>query len=247
VASVFALGLALGDFTKTIQATPGVAVQAVTTWYFASCTESLGVGGYSVNVAPKYGTLSFSTVSGPVPGCPTGSPSQPAAAAFYTMLGTEPAGTADYFQLYYLLNGAVAEVADVTVNPAPTDALLITTTALPSTVSGDPYSFQLASSGGIGAVTWAASGNLPAGFTLSSTGLLSNSGGPAQYPDAGTYSITFTAADSEISVSKTLPLVVASESCADNAVIDVSKIDVCTVGGINACVTSYRPVWSEAV
>jgi hypothetical protein len=220
--------VARADFTKTIQAKPGVPVQAATTWYYASCTQSLGVGSYSINVAPKYGALSFSTVSGPLPGCPAGSPSLPAAAAFYTLSNSVPVGTADYFQLYYLENGGVAEVLDITVNPAPADSLTITTTGLPSTISGDAYSYQLTSSGGQGTVTWSASGDLPDGFSLSPSGLLSNSGTPLPYPDAGTYSITVTATDSLISVSKTFALVVISEDCSANATIDTSKILVDT-------------------
>ena len=108
-------GIAHADFAKTIQVVPNVPVNAVTTWYYSNCTTSLGVGSYAINVAPKHGTLSFTTVSGPLPGCPAGSPSLPAAQADYTWTDTASGATSDYFQLYFELGGTVAEVIDVTV------------------------------------------------------------------------------------------------------------------------------------
>ncbi len=111
-------GLAYADFSKTITVTPDVQLNAVTTWYYASCTKSLGLGSYSIETAPSHGTLAFSDLSGPVPGCPPGSPSLLAAAAFYTWTDTSSHATSDFFQLYYELNGNVAEVIDVTVNLA---------------------------------------------------------------------------------------------------------------------------------
>jgi hypothetical protein len=49
---------------KTITAKPGVPVIALTTWYFINCSTSGGVGAYSINVAPKHGTVTFADVSG---------------------------------------------------------------------------------------------------------------------------------------------------------------------------------------
>src|SRR5271155_705097 len=112
-------GIAHADFAKTIQVVPNVPVNAVTTWYYSNCTTSLGVGSYAINVAPKHGTLSFTTVSGPLPGCPAGSPSLPAAQADYTWTDTASGATSDYFQLYFELGGTVAEVIDVTVGLTP--------------------------------------------------------------------------------------------------------------------------------
>lgn len=108
-------GVAGAQFTKTIQVVPNVEVNAATTWFFASCTQSLGLGSYTINVAPTHGSLAFSDVSGPVPGCPVGSPSLPAAAAFYTWTDTTSGATHDFFQLFFILNGQVAEVIDVSV------------------------------------------------------------------------------------------------------------------------------------
>ena len=221
--------VARADFTKTIQGVPNTPVQAATTWYYASCTQSLGVGSYSVNVAPMHGSLSFSTVSGPLPGCPAGSPSLPAAAAFYTWTDTSTTAATDYFQLYFLLGGQVAEVLDITVDLTAPDNLAITTKTLPNTISGDPATYQLAYTGGQGPVTWSlGGGSLPDNFTLSSSGVLSNSGNPPPLADPGTYTFTVTASDSHVSVSQQLSLDVISENCADTESIDATKIDILT-------------------
>lgn len=226
--SIVGLGLltsvAWADFTKTIQVSVGTPAEAVTTWYYASCTQSLGLGSYSITVAPTHGALSFSTVSGPVPGCPPNSPSLPAAAAFYTWTDAASGAACDYFQLNYVLNGAVAEVIDINVYLISGPPLSITTTSLPSATSGTAYSVQLNSSAGTG-VTWAVtSGSLPAGFTLSSSGLLSSSG--STLAAAGTYTVTVTASSSCQSTSQVLTLTVLPGNCATNASVDLSKIHV---------------------
>jgi len=109
---------------KTIQATPGVPVIAETTWYYVNCTTSAGLGSYSINVAPTHGTVGIADVSGPLPGCPTGSPSLPAVQATYTWTDLTTSATTDFFELYYILNGLVAAVLDVNVTlscPSSTD------------------------------------------------------------------------------------------------------------------------------
>jgi len=111
-------GVARADFTKTIQVQPGVQTQAVATWDYANCDSILSVGSYTVHVAPSHGTLSFAQANGVIPGCPAGSPSLPAALAYYTWTSANSGATSDYFQLYYVLNGQVAEVIDVTVTLA---------------------------------------------------------------------------------------------------------------------------------
>ena len=105
---------AFAQFTKTIQVTPGVPVIATTTWYYLSCTTSGGLGSYTINVAPTHGTVTFADVSGPLPGCPTGSPSLPAVQSYYTWTDTTDSATSDFFELYYYLNGQLALVLDVT-------------------------------------------------------------------------------------------------------------------------------------
>lgn len=51
--------------------------------------------------------------------------------------------------------------------------LVITTTALPRAIEGQPYSQTLQASGGIPPYTWSVgAGSLPAGVSLSSAGVL---------------------------------------------------------------------------
>jgi hypothetical protein len=58
-------------------------------------------------------------------------------------------------------------------DPATTNQLEITTTQLPDATSNSVYSAQLAASGGTTPYIWSASGTLPAGITMSSTGVIS--------------------------------------------------------------------------
>jgi len=145
---------------KTIQAIPNVPVIAETTWYFVNCETSAGLGSYSLNIAPAYGTVTYADVSGPLPGCPAGSPSLPAVQAYYTWTDTTTTATADSFELYYNLNGQVAAVLDVTVilsesgggcpsasiavrqklpnlKPIPSGSFVTTATADPSSTAPD--------------------------------------------------------------------------------------------------------------
>lgn len=101
--------------TKTIAVVPNLAVNAVTTWYYLNCTTVLGVGSYTENVKPKHGSLSFGEVSAPLPGCPQGSPSLPAAQASYTWTDTTSGASSDFFQLTYEVNG-LSEIENITVN-----------------------------------------------------------------------------------------------------------------------------------
>ena len=89
-----------------------------------------------------------------------------------------------------LVNGAT-DCAVGAFQPAPT--LVVSTTSLPGATVGMAYSGLLGASGGAGAETWAVvSGSLPAGITLSPSGVLSGT------PTAGgTYSFAVRVADTE--------------------------------------------------
>jgi hypothetical protein len=200
---------ARADFTKTINVVPNVQVNAVTTWYYANCDTSLGLGSYTINVAPNNGALAFGTISAPVPGCPPGSPSLPAAVAYYTWTAGTSGPTSDYFQLYFMLNGEVAEVIDITVQ---LDTLKITTTSLPDATTHVPYSATLATTGGQGTITWTLGQDqvLPAGFQLSPSGVLSSTGTPPA--PSNLYPFIVVATDSTgASVQAFLNLYVAGE------------------------------------
>ncbi len=89
----------------------------------------------------------------------------------------------------------------VAINPVPQ---LTFTGALPNAVVNQPYTRTLAASGGVGPYTYAmTAGTLPAGITVSSTGVVS--GTPTT---VGAYSFTMTATDAEATPqTANLPLV----------------------------------------
>jgi hypothetical protein len=240
----FALSLRLAhaDFSKTIPYDPGVQINAVTTWYFANCTTSLGEGSYSITVAPAHGALSFADLSGPVPGCPQGSPSLPATAAYYTWTDTTTTDVTDAFQLDYVLNGQVLEVIDITVAGLP---LSISPASLPDTTSGDPYSVQFLASNAHGTVSWSITGgSLPAGFTLNSQGLLSSTGSPAAVPApstamSGPYSFTVEAYDGVTTAKQPLTLTVLTADCSQKLDIVTKDITVLTNPSLRSSVVSY--------
>ena len=120
---------------KTIQGIANEPVIAETTWYYSSCTASAGLGSYSLNVAPSYGSVSIDDVSGPLPGCPAGSPSLPAVQASYTWTDTTTTAASDFFELYYMLNGEVAGVYDVTVTLNGTGGTCPSVEMAPNSVS----------------------------------------------------------------------------------------------------------------
>ncbi|MEO7994424.1 MAG: Ig domain-containing protein, partial [bacterium] len=63
---------------------------------------------------------------------------------------------------------------NLTIAPPACPALDITTTTLDPAINGVDYSFQLVASGGSGNLTWSfVNGNLPSGFTVSPTGIIS--------------------------------------------------------------------------
>jgi hypothetical protein len=84
----------------------------------------------------------------------------------------------------------------------------IRTNPLPPAGPGAAYKAQLQATGGLPPYTWSASGTLPRGLTLSSSGLLS--GTPRSTDKAGTYTIKVSAMDSSstpLSSAASLPLV----------------------------------------
>jgi uncharacterized protein (TIGR03437 family) len=82
-----------------------------------------------------------------------------------------------------------------------TKLLQITTTSLPSAVSGQSYSATLAASGGVGAYTWEYfyPNSLPVGFVFSPAGVLSSTGSPPA--PAGSYSFLAQVDDSAFNVA----------------------------------------------
>jgi len=89
-------------------------------------------------------------------------------------------------------SGTNSAVFTITINCPP---LSVVTSTVPNGVQGQPYSAQLVPAGGFGTKTWAATGTLPTGVTLSTAGLLS--GTPTT---TGTFDFTATVTDSCTSV-----------------------------------------------
>ncbi len=82
-----------------------------------------------------------------------------------------------------------------------TAPLQLTTTSIPNALSGQRYSTTLAASGGVPPYSWEYFyfNSLPAGFTLSSAGVLSSNENPAA--SAGTYSFLAQVNDSALNVA----------------------------------------------
>jgi hypothetical protein len=98
---------------KVIGVTPGVTVNAEEVWHILNCSTPLPAGNYTLNVAPKYGSVTYGNLNAPPVGCPPTGPSLPSVVAYYTMNITDPPAKSDYFQLQYILNGAVARTFDI--------------------------------------------------------------------------------------------------------------------------------------
>jgi len=168
------LSLTIAPAQLTITTT-SLSNGVVGTAYSASLTATGGTGATSWSVTtgnlPAGLSLSGSTISG----TPTITGS-----STFTVTAKDagsPAQTAN-------------QSLSITINPK----LVIITTTVPNGVVGTAYSTSLASTGGVGAVTWSvATGTLPAGLTLSAVGAISgtpttagNSSFTVQAKDSGT-------------------------------------------------------------
>jgi hypothetical protein len=106
-------------------------------------------------------------------------------------------------------SGSPAQTAVLTITIRTASALAITTSpgSLPDAIVGVPYSFTFQSNGGIAPIIWTlASGQLPAGLTLSSNGTLSGT------PTAtGSFTFVLQAGDAS-SPSQTITINVAIKS-----------------------------------
>jgi Putative Ig domain len=178
--------------------TTSLPAASISTAYKATVNESGGVPpfAYSLATAPAWMSLSSSTGNSVDL---TGTPSSSDAGTFpVTIKVTDSMG----------LSGTSSGLTITVTNLAIT-----TTSPLPNATVGTAYSEQFAATGGTGPYTWSvASGStLPAGLTLSGSGLLS--GTPTTAISAATFSITVT--DSEtpaVSVTQQFMLTIAGSS-----------------------------------
>src|SRR6185437_6039738 len=94
-------------------------------------------------------------------------------------------------QLMNTATGVKSDAVELSIASANTTALTITTTSLPNGTVGTPYSATLTASGGNQPYSWSfASGRMPAGLSLNSSGVIS--GTPTA---AGTFSLGLTLKD----------------------------------------------------
>lgn len=128
----------------------------------------------------------FTVINGSLPpglalalsGQVSGTPTSAGAWSFWVNLSDQNPPSADWCrpseaqrQFTITINGPGGNPAPV---PAPAPALSITTSGVPGATVGTSYSTTLAASGGSGTKSWAiTAGSLPAGLSLSSSGVLS--------------------------------------------------------------------------
>lgn len=95
--------------------------------------------------------------------------------------------------------------------PPPPSTLTITTVELPLAEFGQPYSFQLQTTGGAGPVTWTLlSGVLPTGLSLDSAGLISGTAPTGQPGEAAGGFVRVQATNGTASTTRLLMLVTGS-------------------------------------
>jgi Putative Ig domain len=188
------------SLTITIEPAPAITTTAlpaasIGVAYSTTVDETGGVPPFTWSIisAPTWLSLAASTTSSVNL---TGTPAPSDQGTFpVTIQVTDSTGTTA------MSSGLTITVTNLTITTAST---------LPSGAVGTAYSLQFAATGGTSPYTWSvASGStLPAGLTLSSTGLLS--GTPTAAVSAATFGITVTDSESPaVSVTKTFTLTIA--------------------------------------
>jgi len=164
---------------NTMTVSAGLGMNALTL-----AAGQVGVAYPSTKVVPTGGVVPY-TVK--VAGLPNGLSFSGGAIA-----GTPALGANNTYPVVVTITDAIGEVYNanltLTINAAP--ALAITSSNIPATATvGVAYAATEVASGGVGALTWSATG-LPAGVAVSSAGVIS--GKPTT---AGTYNVVLTVAD----------------------------------------------------
>ncbi|HEX5426331.1 MAG TPA: putative Ig domain-containing protein [Candidatus Acidoferrales bacterium] len=188
------------SLTVTVETGPAITTTSLSAAtigapYNATVNESGGVAPFSWSIVsgPAWVTLNSSNSdSVTLAGTP----------------GVSDAGTAAVTLKVTDADGASATSSGLTITV--TNLAITTTSPLPDGAEGTPYSEQFSASGGTSPYAWSvASGStLPAGLTLSATGLLS--GTPTAAVSSATFDVTVT--DSEtpaVSVTQTFTLTIS--------------------------------------
>jgi hypothetical protein len=197
-----------GSGTASLSLTVGEPAMTITSNAPGTATVGTAYSG-TVTVSGGNGTYTWGTVSG----LPSGLKAS-ASGATLTISGTPKTASTATATVTASDTESTPKTASTTVTiTVSAPPLTITTTALPSGMSGDDYSATVTATGGTGAYTWSAT-RLPAGLTIgSATGTISgelvdaNDDGVAD--DPGTYQVTVTVKDASTSVREQFSLVVS--------------------------------------
>ena len=184
-----------------------------------------GIGALTFSIVlPGTGTLPSTLSLNPTTGMISGTPTAPAGTFPFTVRVEDPGGQQDTQALSIRIN--------------PTTPPQITTTSLPGGTAGQPYSFRVQATGGIGALVWSVSaGSLPAGLILNQSGPLGGtiSGTPLS---GGSFNFTVRITDSvgqtdtqDLSISVT-PLSITTTSLPPGSIGQAYSQQVQTIGGI---------------
>jgi hypothetical protein len=140
--------------------------------------------------------------------------------------GTTTAPTSTSEADTFVLTDSRGATADAVLTVAVDDTLRITTPVLPNVVPGQPYGIQMAALGGTPPYTWLPNpNNLPAGITLSSSGVLSG----VTTSSSISLTVTIQVTDSAATVAtKAYSLVTGA---ASGMIIDTSGIGPVIAGG----------------
>lgn len=159
-----------------------------------NATVGVGYSGGPVSASGGFAPYTFSAT-----GLPAGL-SVNATTGAVTGTPTSAGSFTPVFTVADSAGGSASQAATITVDPAP---VAVANQSASGTV-GSALSKQLVATGGTGSYAWSFSGSLPAGLTLSASGLLS--GTPTA---AGTSSFTATATSGGSSASGTVTVTVA--------------------------------------
>jgi hypothetical protein len=142
------------------------------------------------------------------------------------------------------VTGFLVMTATAGTTAEPGDPLALVTTSLPNGVNGIPYSQILTATGGTAPYTWTALGSLPAGLTLSSSGLVSGTPNMAQ---PGTVQLAVRVTDSGgRSVNANLAITIAGTTGTDPLQTPLSiNLPGCGSDVNTACALPDAPVGSD--
>jgi hypothetical protein len=201
-------GVTLSGTTGVLSGTPTAAGTFSPAITVTDANGGKATGNFSVTIAQPLG-ISPNTITNPEQGAPytttltasggTGTPTWsitgnlPAGLTFNSgvISGTTSASGGSYpitVKITDTIGASASLPYTITITPAPTVGA---TTLSAATINRPITSTQLSATGGSGSYTWAATSGLPAGVTLSTTGLLS--GTPTA---AGSFTITVKVTDS---------------------------------------------------